>query len=79
MSAFFDHLKAMGNLEGMATDYPLMFVVYLGIFVACLVTTTMLVFSKHGKRVVWLPEYGALLEPVASVRIEPPKSVRQSH
>ena len=24
-------------------------------------------------------EYGALLEPVASVRIEPPKSVRQSH
>ncbi len=26
-----------------------------------------------------LSEYGALLEPLASVRIEPPKSVRLSH
>lgn len=51
-----EHLKAMGNLEGLATDYPVMFVVYLGIFVACLITTIMLVFSKHGKRVVWLPD-----------------------
>ena len=62
MSAFFDHLKAMGNLEGLATDYPLMFVVYLGIFVACLVTTTMLVFSKHGKRVVWLPDQHKIIK-----------------
>ena len=27
----------------------------------------------------FLIEYGALLEPDASVRIEPPKSVSQSH
>lgn len=56
MKAFFDHLKAMGNLEGLATDYPVMFVIYLGIFVSCLVTTIMLAFSKYGKRVVWLPD-----------------------
>ena len=62
MSEFFDHLKAMGNLEGLATDYPLMFVVYLGIFVACLVTTVMLVFSKYGKRVVWLPDQHKIIK-----------------
>ena len=26
MKVFFDHLKAMGNLEGLATDYPVMFI-----------------------------------------------------
>ena len=62
MSAFFDHLKAMGNLEGLATDYPLMFVVYLGIFVACFVTTIMIVFSKHGKRIVWLPDQHKIIK-----------------
>lgn len=62
MKEFIDHLKAMGNLEGLATDYPLMFVVYLGIFVACLVTTIMLVFSKYGKRVVWLPDQHKIIK-----------------
>ncbi len=56
MKSFFEHLIAMGNLEGKATDYPLMFMVYLGIFVACLITTIMIVFSKYGRRVVWLPD-----------------------
>lgn len=56
MSWIIAHLKAMGNLEGMATDYPVMFVVYLGIFMACLVTTVMIAFSKYGKRIVWLPD-----------------------
>ena len=56
MNDFLLHLKAMGNLEGQATDYPIMFVVYLGIFVACLITTSMLLFSKYGKRVIWLPD-----------------------
>lgn len=62
MKEFFDHLKAMGNLEGLATDYPVMFVAYLGIFVACLATTVMLVFSKYGKRVVWLPDQHKIIK-----------------
>ena len=62
MKEFFDHLKAMGNLEGLATDYPVMFVTYLGIFMACLVTTVMLVFSKYGKRVVWLPDQHKIIK-----------------
>lgn len=62
MKEFFDHLKTMGNLEGLATDYPVMFVTYLGIFMACLVTTVMLVFSKYGKRVVWLPDQHKIIK-----------------
>ena len=49
-----EHLKAMGDLEGKATDYPVMMVIYLGIFIACTVVSVMLFFSKYGKRVVWL-------------------------
>jgi len=56
MDKFIDHLKAMGNLEGLAIDYPVMFVAYLGIFVACLITSIMIAFSKYGKRIVWLPD-----------------------
>ena len=62
MKEILDHLKAMGNLEGLATDYPVMFVAYLGIFVACLITTVMLVFSKYGKRVVWLPDQHKIIK-----------------
>lgn len=62
MSGFFEHLKAMGNLEGLATDYPVMFVVYLGIFITCLITTIMLFFSKYGKRVVWLPDQHKIIK-----------------
>lgn len=62
MSKFIEHLIAMGNLEGRGIDYPVMFVVYLGIFIACLITTVMLVFSKHGKRVVWLPDQHKIIK-----------------
>ena len=47
MSAFFDHLKAMGNLEGKATDYPVMMTIYLGIFILCTVVSIFLFFSKQ--------------------------------
>lgn len=51
-----EHLDAMGKLEGVATDYPVMLCVYLGIFLICTVASVMLYFSKYGKRVVWLPD-----------------------
>lgn len=56
MGDFFEHLKAMGNLEGKATDYPIMLCIYLGIFIICTIASVALVTSKHGKRVVWLPD-----------------------
>ena len=56
MSDFFKHLTAMGNLEGKATDYPEMMTIYLGIFILCTIVSVALFFSKHGKRVVWLPD-----------------------
>ena len=56
MEAFFRHLSAMGTLEGKATDYPVMMVIYLGIFVACVIASIALLISKNGKRVVWLPD-----------------------
>lgn len=56
MDRFFEHLRAMGNLEGKATDYPVMMAIYLGIFIACTIVSVVLYFSRHGKRVVWLPD-----------------------
>lgn len=56
MSEFFKHLTAMGNLEGKATDYPVMLVIYLGLFIVCTVASVALVVSKNGKRIVWLPD-----------------------
>lgn len=56
MNRLFEHLNKMGKLEGLATDYPLMLCIYLGIFIICTIATVALVFSKHGKRVVWLPD-----------------------
>lgn len=53
---FLEHLDAMGKLAGKATDYPVMLCIYLGIFLICTVASVMLYFSKHGKRVVWLPD-----------------------
>jgi len=55
INEFLQHLEAMGKLEGLATDYPVMLTVYLGIFVACTIVSIMLFFSPHGNRVVWLP------------------------
>ena len=30
-----EHFSAMGNLDGKATDYPIMLTIYLGIFLLC--------------------------------------------
>lgn len=54
--ALFSHLDAMGKLEGKATDYPIMLAIYLGLFIICTIITVMICLSKHGNRVVWLPE-----------------------
>lgn len=59
---FFGHLVAMGKLEGVATDYPVMLCIYLGIFIVCTVACVMLYFSKHGKRVVWLPDQHKIIK-----------------
>lgn len=56
INKFLEHLDAMGKLAGKATDYPVMLCIYLGIFLICTVASVMLYFSKHGKRVVWLPD-----------------------
>lgn len=56
MEWIFEHLRHMNNLEGSATDYPLMLAVYLGIFFICLLSNIMLFFSSYGNRVVWLPD-----------------------
>lgn len=58
----FEHLKAMGNLEGLATDYPVMLVIYLGLFIVCAIATVALVFSKYGNRVVWLPNQHKIIK-----------------
>lgn len=62
MSAFFEHLKAMGNLEGKATDYPFMLAIYLGIFIACMLVSVVLVLSKNGNRIVWLPDQHKIIK-----------------
>ncbi len=62
LESFFEHLKAMGNLEGKASDYPIMMAIYLGIFIACTVVSVVLFFSKYGKRVVWLPDQHKIIK-----------------
>lgn len=56
MESFFEHIQKMNGLDGNATDYPLMLIIYLGIFLLCLIANVMLFFSNYGKRVVWLPD-----------------------
>lgn len=56
MKSFFEHIQKMNGLDGNATDYPLMLIIYLGIFLLCLIANVMLFFSNYGKRVVWLPD-----------------------
>lgn len=51
-----EHFSAMGNLDGKATDYPIMLTIYLGIFLLCFIGCVMLCVSPHGKRVVWLSD-----------------------
>ena len=51
-----DHLYAMGGLEGNATDFPVMLCVYLGIFVICAIASVTLCLSRHGERIIWVPD-----------------------
>lgn len=51
-----DHLYAMGGLEGNATDYPVTLCVYLGIFVICAIASVTLCLSRHGERIIWVPD-----------------------
>lgn len=60
--SFFEHFDAMGKLEGLATDYPLMLCIYLGIFIICTVASVALYFSKYGKRIVWLPDQHKIIK-----------------
>lgn len=50
------HLDAMGKLEGYATDYPVMMCIYLGIFIICTIASVVLCLSRHGERVIWVPD-----------------------
>lgn len=51
-----EHFEKMNALEGAGTDYPIMFTVYLGLFLLCLFANIFLYISKNGKRVVWLKD-----------------------
>lgn len=57
-----DHFSAMSKLEGAATDYPVMLCIYLGVFITCTVASLALYFSKHGNRVVWLPDQHKIIK-----------------
>lgn len=56
-----NHFYSMGKLEGLATDYPVMLCIYLGIFIICTIVSLALIFSKYGNRVVWLPDQHNIL------------------
>lgn len=62
LKRFFEHLEAMGKLEGLATDYPVMLCIYLGIFIMCTVASIALYFSKYGERIVWLPDQHKIIK-----------------
>lgn len=62
LKSFFEHLEAMGKLEGLATDYPVMLCIYLGIFIMCTVASIALYFSKYGERIVWLPDQHKIIK-----------------
>lgn len=66
MKEFFEkiveHFKNMGNLAGKATDYPVMMAIYLGIFILCVIVSIAIIVSKHGKRVVWLPDQHKIIK-----------------
>ena len=62
IKAVLDHFSAMSKLEGAATDYPVMLCIYLGVFIICTVASLALYFSKHGNRVVWLPDQHKIIK-----------------
>jgi len=57
-----EHFEKMGKLEGVATDYPVMLCIYLGIFLICTIASVVLYFSKHSKRIVWLPDQHTVIK-----------------
>lgn len=57
-----NHFSAMSKLEGAATDYPVMLCIYLGVFITCTVASLALYFSRHGNRVVWLPDQHKIIK-----------------
>lgn len=62
IKAVLDHFSAMSKLEGAATDYPVMLCIYLGVFITCTVASLALYFSRHGNRVVWLPDQHKIIK-----------------
>lgn len=56
MRKFLIHLDEMGQLEGNATNYPVMLCVYLGIFIICTIACIALCLSRYGERVIWVPD-----------------------
>jgi len=46
----------MNALEGAGIDYPVMFTIYLGMFLLCLSANIFLYSSEYGRRVVWLKD-----------------------
>lgn len=51
-----EHFRKMNALEGNGIDYPVMWVIYLGIFLFCVLSNIILYFSNNGSRVVWLKD-----------------------
>lgn len=51
-----EHLKKMNALEGQGIDYPIMFCIYLGMFLFCVLVNIILFFSNNGRRVIWLED-----------------------
>lgn len=51
-----EHLRKMNALEGDGIDYPIMFSIYLGIFLLCVLGNVILYFSQNGTRIVWLED-----------------------
>ena len=62
INKFLEHLDAIGKLAGIATYYPMMLCIYLGIFIICTVASVALFFSKYGNRVVWLPDQHKIIK-----------------
>lgn len=62
INRIFVHFKAMGKLEGRATDYPVFMTIYLGIFIICIFVLIVLLLSKQGNRIVWLPDQHKIIK-----------------
>lgn len=62
MEQIIDHFQKMNELEGLATDYPIMLIIYLGLFLFTFIASVFLMLSKHGTRVVWLPDQRKIIK-----------------